>query len=141
MLKFLGLLLLTVAAAWPQSPLSSAQLNGEEKQALQFVNQAEQELLEATREFVKIQWAYASNITDYNEQKQLEYTVSNQTQNRFECMTVRLSIFQQDLNSEEDGVTFMFYNLAKFGEAKTRWRCAQQFIFILSFGRLKHIKS
>ena len=76
MLKFLGLLLLTVAAAWPQSPLGSAQLNGEEKQALQFVNQAEQELLEATREFVKIQWAYASNITDYNEQKQLEYTVS-----------------------------------------------------------------
>ena len=76
MLKFLGLLLLTVAAAWPQSPLGSAQLNGEEKQALQFVNQAEQELLEATREFTKIQWAYASNITDYNEQKQLEYTVS-----------------------------------------------------------------
>ena len=32
--------------------------------------------IKATQEFSKIQWAYATNITDFNEQKQLEYTVS-----------------------------------------------------------------
>lgn len=76
MSKYLGFLLLTVTAAWPQSPLGSAKLNAEEGKALQFVNQAEKELLKATQEFSKIQWAYATNITDFNEQKQLEYTVS-----------------------------------------------------------------
>ena len=70
------ILLLTVASALPQSPIGSAKLNAEEKNALKFVNSAEKELLKATQEFTKISWAYATNITDYNEQKQLEYTVS-----------------------------------------------------------------
>ena len=73
---FWGVLLLTVASAWPQSPISSAKLNGEEQKALKFINQAEKEMLLATQESTKIQWAYYTNITDYNEQKQLENQVN-----------------------------------------------------------------
>ena len=75
--KFWGFLLLTVSAAWPRSPLGNAKLNAEEGKALKFVIQAEKEFLKATHEFSIIQWAYATNITDFNEQKQLEYTVSS----------------------------------------------------------------
>jgi len=79
-----GVLLLTVVSAWPQSPISSAKLNGEEQKALKFINQAEKELLIATQESTKIQWAYYTNITDYNEQKQLE------NQKKYNKLSLRL---------------------------------------------------
>ena len=58
------------------TPLESATYNEIERKALTFVEQAEKELHEAAKNFTIISWAYASNITEHNEKKQLEYTVS-----------------------------------------------------------------
>jgi hypothetical protein len=58
-----------------QSPVGNAQMNVEERQALTFVTKFEAELEKATQKYSDIQWAYATNITDYNEKNQLEYQV------------------------------------------------------------------
>ena len=58
----------------PQSPVATAKSNQE---AFEFVAKAESELHEAGKKATKIEWAYATNITDENEKKKLENTVSN----------------------------------------------------------------
>ena len=59
----------------PQSPLGTAKISFEEKNALDFVTRAEKELHINGIEGTKVAWAYASNITDHNEKIQLEFQV------------------------------------------------------------------
>ena len=59
-----------------QSPLATAKLNDVEKEAFQFVQKAESELHEASKEYTVLSWASASNITDYNDEKELNFSVS-----------------------------------------------------------------
>ena len=99
---FWAVLLLTAASAWPQSPISSAKLNGEEQKALKFINQAEKELLLATQESTKIQWAYYTNITDYNEQKQLENQVMTFLDNKLERKKMRRNLVGAQKNGAHD---------------------------------------
>ena len=56
----------------PQHPLPV----GEKGNAENFVKRAEKELHEAGKISTVIEWAYASNITDYNEKRRLENQVS-----------------------------------------------------------------
>ena len=58
----------------PQSPVATAKSSQE---AFEFVAKAESELHEAGKKATQIEWAYATNITDENEKKKLENTVSN----------------------------------------------------------------
>ena len=58
----------------PQSPVATAKSSQE---AFEFVAKAESELHKAGKKATQIEWAYATNITDENEKKKLENTVSN----------------------------------------------------------------
>ena len=58
------------------SPLGSAKQSQEETEAYSFLEEAEKELHEAAKKYTNIEWAYASNITDYNEEKRKEFNVS-----------------------------------------------------------------
>ncbi len=70
---FLGLAFCGVV--FGQSPVGSAKYNSEERKALEFVNDAEAQIEKAAQEYTVLQWAYTSNIMDYNEKRSLEYQV------------------------------------------------------------------
>ena len=57
----------------PQSPVGTAKSS---QKAFDFVTKAEAEFKEASIKASHIEWAYATNITDANEKKKLEYQVS-----------------------------------------------------------------
>ena len=59
----------------PQHPVGIAKSS---QKAFEFVTRAEKELHEAAKKYTVIEWAYATNITDYNEKKRLEFQVINQ---------------------------------------------------------------
>ncbi len=71
----LALLGLNLVLGHPQAPVESARFNDEERKADQFVTRAEAELEKAAQEYTVISWAYATNITDYNEKRSLDYQV------------------------------------------------------------------
>ena len=82
-MKILGrisilIILLLVNLSLAASPLGSAKQSQEETEAYAFLEQAEKELHESAKKYTIIEWAYASNITDYNEEKRKEYNVSGQ---------------------------------------------------------------
>lgn len=72
------LLVLTIIlnSSSAQSPLGTAKSNDVEIEALKFVQKAENELHEASKEYTVLSWASASNITDYNDEKELNFSVS-----------------------------------------------------------------
>ena len=74
--SFLIVLTIYLNCSSAQSPLATAKLNDVEKEAFKFVQKAENELHEASKEYTVLSWASASNITDYNDEKELNYTVS-----------------------------------------------------------------
>ena len=52
------------------------EVNEIEQKALEFVKSAEEKLQELSVEGSDLAWAYNTNITDYNEEKQKEFKVS-----------------------------------------------------------------
>ena len=75
LLLHIACLLLIGVSGLPESPIGSAQLNEEEKSALEFVNKVEKDLLEKGRVYTKHSWNYDSNLTDENEKKLNAYKV------------------------------------------------------------------
>ena len=57
-------------------PLQDDEVNEIEQKALEFVKSAEEKLQELSVEGSDLAWAYNTNITDYNEEKQKEFKVS-----------------------------------------------------------------
>jgi uncharacterized HAD superfamily protein len=61
-------------------------LNEEEQKALQFVTKSEAQLEKVTQNYIALEWAYESNITDYNEKRKLEYKVLYKVANSIICV-------------------------------------------------------
>ena len=72
---FILIILLLVNLSLAASPLGSAKQSLEETEAYAFLENAEKELHEAAKKYTIIEWAYASNITDYNEEERKKYSV------------------------------------------------------------------
>ena len=73
---FIWIILFLVNLSLAASPLGSAKQSQEETEAYAFLEQAEKELHESAKKYVIIEWAYASNITDHNEEERKKYNVS-----------------------------------------------------------------
>ena len=73
---FIWIIPLLVNLSLAASPLGSAKQSQEETEAYAFLEQAEKELHESAKKYVIIEWAYASNITDHNEEERKKYNVS-----------------------------------------------------------------
>ena len=73
---FIWIIPLLVNLSLAASPLGSAKQSQEETEAYAFLEEAEKELHESAKKYTIIEWAYASNITDYNEEERKKYNVS-----------------------------------------------------------------
>jgi len=70
---FIWIILFLVNLSLAASPLGSAKQSQEETEAYAFLEEAEKELHESAKKYTIIEWAYASNITDYNEEERKKY--------------------------------------------------------------------